>query len=133
MAEENNENTGFQEEELEAKAYDSLLQIYVLSYAGQSIIYNIRQQLFTHMQKLPLSFFDKNPIGRLVTRVTNDTETLNDMYTNVLLTLLKDFALLAGTILIMFRLNAQLALITLTIMPLVIVLTILFRIRIRKV
>jgi len=111
----------------------NLLQIYVLSYAGQSIIYNIRQKLFSHLQKMPLSYFDKNPVGRLVTRVTNDTEALNDMYTNVLVTLLKDFAILAGTIVIMFRLNVKLTLISLAIMPVVIILTVIFRVRIRKV
>lgn len=111
----------------------NLFQIYVLSYTGQSIIYNLRQQLFSHLQKMPLSYFDKNPIGRLVTRVTNDTETLNDMYTNVLVTLIKDFVLLAGTIVIMFRLNVRLSLVALAVMPVVIVLTIFFRIRIRKV
>ncbi len=111
----------------------NLLQIYVLSYAGQSIIYNIRQLLFSHLQKMPLSYFDKNPVGRLVTRVTNDTETLNDMYTNVLVTLLKDFAILAGTIVIMFRLNITLTLISLAVMPVVILLTVQFRVRIRKV
>ena len=110
----------------------NLLQIYVLSYAGQSIIYNIRQQIFTHLQKLPLGYFDKNPIGRLVTRVTNDTETLNDMYTNVLVTLLKDFSILAGTIIIMFRLKAGLATITLAVMPAVVVVTIIFRKKVRK-
>ncbi len=111
----------------------NLLQIYVLSYAGQSIIFNIRQLLFSHMQKMPLSFYDKNPIGRLVTRVTNDTETLNDMYTNVLVTLLKDFVILAGTVVIMFRLDVKMTLISLAVMPIVVVLTIFFRVRIRKV
>ena len=111
----------------------NLLQIYVLSYAGQYIIYNIRQLLFSHLQKLPLSYFDKNPIGRLVTRITNDTETLNDMYTNVLITLLKDFSILIGTIIIMFRLSSFLTLITLAAMPIVIILTVIFRLRIRKV
>jgi ATP-binding cassette, subfamily B, multidrug efflux pump len=111
----------------------NLLQIYILSYTGQSIIYNIRQQLFSHLQKLPLSYFDKNPIGRLVTRITNDTETLNDMYTNVLVTLLKDFAILIGTVVIMFRLNVRLTLIILATMPFVVILTVIFRIRIRKV
>lgn len=111
----------------------NLLQIYVLSYAGQYIIYNIRQLVFTHLQKLPLSFFDKNPVGRLVTRITNDTETLNDMYTNVLITLLKDFSILAGTLVIMFRLNTGLALITLAVMPAVLLLTVIFRLKIRKV
>lgn len=111
----------------------NLLQIYVLSYTGQSIIYNIRQQLFTHLQRMPLSYFDKNPIGRLVTRVTNDTETLNDMYTNVLVTLLKDFSILAGTIVIMFRLNVMMTFVALAVMPAVVILTIFFRVRIRKV
>jgi ATP-binding cassette subfamily B multidrug efflux pump len=111
----------------------NLLQIYVLSYAGQTIIYNIRQLLFTHLQKMPLSYFDKNPIGRLVTRVTNDTETLNDMYTNVLVTLLKDFAILFGTLVIMFQLNVKLTLVILSIMPFVVLLTVVFRKRIRKV
>ena len=111
----------------------NLLQIYVLSYAGQYIIYNIRQLLFTHLQKLPLSYFDKNPIGRLVTRITNDTEILNDMYTNVLITLLKDFAILFGAIIIMFRLNTSLTLITLSVLPVVLLLTVIFRLRIRKV
>ncbi|MDF2985430.1 MAG: hypothetical protein K0R50_940 [Eubacterium sp.] len=111
----------------------NLLQIYVLSYAGQYIIYNIRQLVFSHLQKLPLSYFDKNPIGRLVTRITNDTETLNDMYTNVLITLLKDFSILIGTVIIMFRLSSFLTLITLAAMPLVIILTVIFRLRIRKV
>jgi ATP-binding cassette subfamily B multidrug efflux pump len=111
----------------------NLLQIYVLSYVGQTIIYNIRQLLFTHLQKMPLSYFDKNPIGRLVTRVTNDTETLNDMYTNVLVTLLKDFAILFGTLIIMFKLNVKLTLVILSIMPFVVLLTVVFRKRIRKV
>jgi ABC-type multidrug transport system fused ATPase/permease subunit len=111
----------------------NLLQIYVLSYTGQAIIYNIRQLLFSHLQKMPLSYFDKNPIGRLVTRVTNDTETLNDMYTNVLVTLLKDFAILFGTLIIMFRLNAKLTLVVLALMPFVVLLTVFFRKRIRKV
>ncbi|HPP36596.1 MAG TPA: ABC transporter ATP-binding protein, partial [Clostridiales bacterium] len=111
----------------------NLLQIYVLSYAGQSIIFNIRQKLFSHMQKLPLSYFDKNPVGRLVTRVTNDTEALNEVYTNVLVTLLKDIAILAGVVVIMFKLNVTMTLVSLAIMPVVIVLSVFFRRRIRKV
>ncbi len=108
-------------------------QTYILNYAGQTIIYNIRQQVFSHLQKMSLSFFDRNPVGRLVTRVTNDTETLNDMYTNVLVSLLKDVFILGGVIVILFRLNVRLALITMTIIPLVILLTVLFRIKARTV
>lgn len=109
------------------------VQIYTLSFAGQTIIYNIRQQVFSHLQKMTLSFFDKNPIGRLVTRVTNDTETLNEMYTNVLVTLLKDVLILVGTIVILFRMNTVLALITLAVSPIVVVITVVFRLKIRDV
>jgi ATP-binding cassette, subfamily B, multidrug efflux pump len=109
------------------------VQIYVLSLAGQTIIYNIRQQVFSHLQKMTLNFFDKNPIGRLVTRVTNDTETLNEMYTNVLVTLLKDILILVGTIVILFRMNTVLALITLAVSPIVVIITVIFRIKIRDV
>ncbi len=109
------------------------VQIYVLSRAGQSIIYNIRQQVFSHIQKMKLSFFDKNPVGRLVTRVTNDTETLNDMYTNVLVTLLKDILRLLGTILILLRMHVGLALVTLAVTPVVVLVTLVFRLKIREV
>lgn len=108
-------------------------QIYVLNLAGQSIIYNIRQQVFSHLQKLRLSFFDRNPIGRLVTRVTNDTETLNDMYTNVLVTLLKDILILFGTVIIMLRMNVMLALVTLAVTPVVVLVTLVFRLKVREV
>jgi ATP-binding cassette subfamily B multidrug efflux pump len=111
----------------------NLLQIYVLSYTGQAIIYNIRQKIFAHMQKLPLNFFDHNPVGRLVTRVTSDTETLNDMYTNVLVNLIKDFSILAGVTVMMFKLNYSLAFKVLLSMPLVVLVTAVFRVKIRKV
>ncbi|NJD03783.1 MAG: ABC transporter ATP-binding protein [Ruminiclostridium sp.] len=109
------------------------IQMYALNQAGQSIIYNIRQQVFSHLQKMKLSFFDKNPVGRLVTRVTNDTETLNDMYTNVLVTLLKDVLILIGTIAIMLRMHSTLALVTLSVTPVVILVTLFFRIKVREV
>ncbi len=109
------------------------VQIYLLSNAGQSIIYNIRQEIFSHLQRMKLSFFDKNPVGRLVTRVTNDTETLNEMYTNVLVTLLKDLLILLGTVVIMFRMHVTLALVTLAVTPVVVLVTAIFRIKVREV
>ena len=60
------------------------IQVYTLQYTGLKIISNMRMELFKHLQSLSLSFFDKNPIGRLVTRVTNDMDALNEMYTAVL-------------------------------------------------
>lgn len=108
-------------------------QIYVLTQAGQRIIYSLRQELFSHIQRLPLKVFDTTPVGKLVTRVTNDTETLNDMYTNVLVTLLKDIAMLAGIIVILFQMNARLAGIVLLVLPIIAVITAIFRVRVREV
>lgn len=111
----------------------NFFQIYILTYTGQTIIYNLRQQVFTHLQKMSISFFDRNPVGRLVTRVTNDTETLNDMYTNVLVSLLKDISLLLGTVIIMFQLNVKLSLVVLTVVPILIPMTLIFRIKVRLI
>ena len=110
----------------------NFLQTYVLNYVGQTIIFNIRQEIFSHIQKMPIAFFDKNPVGRLVTRVTNDTETLNDMYTNVLVSLLKDFCILVGVIIIMFSMNMVLALIIIGAIPVVVLVTVFFRKNARK-
>jgi ATP-binding cassette, subfamily B, multidrug efflux pump len=109
------------------------LQIYTLSFAGQKIIFKLRQQIFSHIQKLPIGYFDKNPLGRLVTRVTNDVEALNEMYTNVLVNFLKDALILIGTIVIMLKMNIKLSLIVLTVIPVILVLTVIFRIYARKV
>ena len=103
------------------------LQIYLLNKTTQKIIYNMRQEIFTHLQKMSLSYFDKNPVGRLVTRVTNDTETLNEMYTNVLVNLFKDIFIILGIVIIMFRLNVQLTLVSLAIVPFVIAAAFIFR------
>lgn len=107
-------------------------QTVILQKVGQEIVYSIREEIFTHLQYLDVAFFDKNPVGRLVTRVTNDTETLNEMYTSVIVNLFKDIFMLAGIIVVMFRLNTQLALISLATLPLIIVSTIVFRTKARQ-
>ncbi len=106
-------------------------QTNLLAYTGQKIIYNIRKELFAHLEGLSISFFDKNPVGRLVTRVTNDTETLNEMYTDVLVNLFKDVFTVIGVVIIMLQLNWRVALIVLTVMPLVIASSIVFRAKVR--
>ncbi|MFW6266686.1 MAG: ABC transporter ATP-binding protein [Halanaerobiales bacterium] len=103
------------------------LQVFLLHRTSQHIIYNMRQEIFSHLQKMSLSYFDNNPVGRLVTRVTNDTETLNEMYTNVLVNLFKDIFLILGILLIMIRLNLRLALVVFAILPLVALTAFLFR------
>ena len=102
-------------------------QIYFLQYTGQRIIFKIRQDIFSHVQSLPLSFFDKNPVGRLVTRVTNDTEALNEMYTGVLVNLFKDVFILVGIMAIMIQMNFKLALLSFISIPLIILTSIVYK------
>jgi ABC-type multidrug transport system fused ATPase/permease subunit len=103
------------------------IQIYILQYTGQKIIFSIRESVFKKVEGLSLSFFDKNPVGRLVTRVTNDVETLNEMYTAVIVNLFKDVFMLVGIIIAMFLLDVKLALITVGALPFVIFTAFLFK------
>lgn len=109
----------------------SYAQVYILHYTGQRIVYNIRQQIFSHLQRMPIQFFDRNPVGRLVTRATNDTDTLNEMFTNVLVNLFKDIFLLVGILIVMFRVHWQLAIVSLLVTPLLAAVTVVFRIQAR--
>ena len=90
-----------------------------LQATGQAIVARIRQEVFDHLQTLSLSFFDANPVGRLVTRVTNDVEALNEMYTSVLVNLFKDVFYIGGAMVIMFSLNWKLAAVSCLAIPLV--------------
>ena len=94
-------------------------QVQLMQFTGQRIIYRIRQDVFGHLQRLHLKFFDANPAGRLVTRVTNDTETLNEMYTSVLINLFRDVFILIGVAIILFQRNAQLAWVAFALVPIV--------------
>ncbi|QNO13792.1 ABC transporter ATP-binding protein [Alkalicella caledoniensis] len=106
-------------------------QVILLNRTGQQILFNLREEIFVHLQKMSLSFFDKNPVGRLVTRVTNDTETLNEMFVNVMVNLFKDVFMLVGILIIMARLNLRLATITLLMLPVVLLSSVIFRIKAR--
>ncbi|MCK4258268.1 MAG: ABC transporter ATP-binding protein [Halanaerobiales bacterium] len=110
----------------------SFVQIYLLQWTGQKIIFNIRQELFSYIEKLSLSFFDSNPVGRLVTRVTNDVHTLNEMYTGVLVNLFKDVFMLVGILAVMLRLDFKLALYSFTVLPLILISTVIFRSKARQ-
>ncbi|TDT61096.1 ABC transporter ATP-binding protein [Fonticella tunisiensis] len=103
------------------------LQVYLLQYTGQRIIFDIREKIFNHVESLSLSFFDKNPVGRLVTRVTNDVETLNELYTGVLVYLFKDAFLITGILIFMFILNTKLALIALFSIPFMVAAALIFK------
>lgn len=102
-------------------------QAMILQYMGQNIIYNIRQELYTHVHSLSLRFFDITPIGKIVTRITNDVESLNEMYSNILIKLFSNSIKILGLIIVMFYYNVRLAIFSLSLLPLVIVLTVIFR------
>jgi ATP-binding cassette subfamily B multidrug efflux pump len=107
-------------------------QTYAMQWVGQYTMYDLRRQLFGHLQRLPISFFDRNPAGRLVTRVTNDVETLNDTISTALVALFDDVFVLAMIIAIMIRFNWRLSLITLGVVPLIFVATHFFRKAVRE-
>jgi ATP-binding cassette, subfamily B, multidrug efflux pump len=102
------------------------IQAYVLNSMGQSVMHNIRLQLFSHIQKLPLSFFDKNSSGRVMTRVTNDIEALNEMYSGVIVALFKDVFMLIGIVTVMINMDLKLSLVSFTIIPIIVIVTYLY-------
>jgi len=115
-----------------AAAALSVWQMNLLQYTGQRILYAIRGQLFRHIARMPMSFFDRNSVGRLVVRVTQDTESLNNLFTQVLVTLVKDVIVLAGILGVMFYLNTELALLTLFALPVLAAMTFWYRTTARK-
>lgn len=95
------------------------LMNYHMQYVGQRVMYDLRGAIFSHLQQLPLWFFDTNPVGRLMTRMTGDVEALNDLLTQGLVAIVGDAVTLVAIVIIMFVLNWQLALVALAIMPVV--------------
>ncbi len=102
-------------------------QAYIMQYTGQRAMFDLRRELMSHLQRLDIAFFDRNPIGRLVTRVTTDVEVLNELFASGLVTILGDVLTLVFIIAIMFRLSPALTGIMLAAMPFVILTTLQFR------
>jgi ATP-binding cassette subfamily B multidrug efflux pump len=102
-------------------------QVYLMQYTGQLAMFDLRKQLMGHLQGLDLAFFDRNPVGRLVTRVTTDVDVLNDLFASGLVTILADVLVLSFIVAIMFNLSPGLTVLMLGVMPLVIVATTIFR------
>src|SRR5213595_2688222 len=103
------------------------LQTYFMQWAGQMVMFDLRSQIFRHLQRMHIGFYDKNPVGRLVTRVTTDVDALNEMFTAGVVSIFEDIFVLAGIIAIMLRINWRLALITLCVVPLIFGATLVFR------
>lgn len=109
----------------------TFLQVYFMAVTGQGVMRDMRVQLFDHIIRQSLAFLNRNPVGRLVTRLTNDIETINELFTNVLINLLKNVAMMAGVILTLFLLDVRLALVTLVTLPPIVIATFIFRRRAR--
>jgi ATP-binding cassette subfamily B multidrug efflux pump len=114
-------------------AIANYVQLYLSQYAGQLFMHALRSKIFRKLQELHLAFFDKNPVGRLVTRATNDVEAINEAFTQVFTNLLRDILLLVGIIVIMLMINIHLALISFIVIPALLAVTFYFRVRARTI
>jgi ATP-binding cassette subfamily B multidrug efflux pump len=109
----------------------SVLQINMMEITSQRVMYDIRMTLLRHVQHLALAFFDKNPVGRLVTRATNDVEVLHEMFTSIVIMLLRDVFILVGVVVLLVNLNWRLALVSFAVLPFMAWATAVFSVRIR--
>ena len=109
----------------------SYLQIYVMAFVGQRVMFDLRMQIFKHLQRMHVSFFDKNPVGRLMTRLTSDVEVLNEMFTSGVVAIFLDLFTLIGIMVVLCYLNLKLALLTFLLVPFLFVAAIIFRARVR--
>ena len=108
------------------------VQTILTTWLGQHVMYDLRSEIFAHLQRLPLGYFDRNPVGRTMTRVTSDVEVLNELFSSGVVTIFGDLFTLVFIVTTMFLIDWQLALVTLTVMPFVIATAVVFRGRIRE-
>ena len=108
------------------------LLTYYTQYLGQRIIYDLRAQIFSHVQKLALKFFDRTPIGRIVTRTTNDVESLNELFSSGIVMVFSDIFIIVWILLFMFFMDVKLSLVTLSVLPVLVYGTFLFRKKVRE-
>ena len=107
------------------------LQTYFMQWTGQKVMFDLRSQIFRHLQRMHVAFYDKNPVGRLVTRVTTDVDALNEMFTSGVVSIFEDLFVLVGILGIMLCMNWKLALITFAVLPFIVVATKVFRDKVR--
>jgi len=108
------------------------LQTWLINVMGQKIMYDLRMQIIRHLQKMDISFFDKNPVGRLMTRVTSDVDALNELFTSGVISIFEDICMLSGIMIFLFVLNYKLALMVFSILPILILATLVFKIKVRN-
>ena len=107
------------------------VQTILTTWIGQRVMYDLRREIFGHLQRLDLRFYDRNPVGRLMTRVTSDVEVLNDLFSSGVVTVFGDVFTLVLIVIVMFVLDWRLALVTLSVLPIVVLFAALFRQKIR--
>jgi len=110
-----------------AESLLTFVEIYLLQYVGQKVMYDIRVELFSHIQRLSARFFDKTPVGSLVSRLTSDIEVLGEMFAAGVVTIVGDILVLAGIVGIMLYMNVRLSLVTFSVLPLLIWVAFAFR------
>jgi ATP-binding cassette subfamily B protein len=111
----------------------SFCQKYIMEYTGQMIMHNLRMRLFTHIQQLSMAFYTRNPVGRLVTRVTNDVQNMDELFTSVITFIFKDLFLLIGIGVVLMVLNLKLALAVFALMPFVFLASVIFSVKAREI
>ena len=110
----------------------SYLETYRLQMMGQRIMRDFRMQIFTHLQRVDMNFFDQNPVGRLMTRVMGDVSALNELYTHGIITIVANLLSIGGIMFMMLWINWQLALVTFVVFPIILVMTTVYQIYSRR-
>ena len=105
---------------------------YVMATIGQRVMLDLRVEVFRHLQRMPVAYYDRNPVGRLVTRITSDIEALSELFTSGVVTFLADIMILVGITITLICVNASLALVTLAALPFLLLVTFVFRYKARQ-
>jgi ATP-binding cassette, subfamily B, multidrug efflux pump len=108
------------------------LQNQIMQRVGQQVMMDLRMTLFRHLQRLPVAHYDRTPIGRLMTRITHDVDALNELVTAGVVAIFGDLFALIGIVVAMSRLNAELLTVTFSVLPLIVIVTLVFRTQIRR-
>jgi ATP-binding cassette subfamily B protein len=108
------------------------IQTWVLQLTGQRIMFDMRMQIYEHLQRLDLQFYDRNPVGRLMTRVTTDVDVLNDLFTAGVVSIFGDIFTLAGIMIVLVTMDWRLALLAFSVLPLIVLVTQWFRRNVRQ-
>src|ERR1700727_809780 len=106
-------------------------QTYLMQWTGQKIMYDMRSQIFRHLQGMHVAFFDRNPVGRLVTRLTSDVDALNEMFPSGVFAIFEDVFVLVGIVIVMLTMSWRLALVAFAVLPVIVLITRFFRISVR--